>query len=142
MFYLTVGCPAQEKDLAREILAKFAQVHKLLIHEGHRSCEILIKFAQVHATVNSSCVPPPPPPSSYHRAFARLFSPGGGAFANFDYDKNPNTSLLESCKLINDVEISFSKFEYKDCNITLSLAKDTSEPKTSVYYSWRCARVH
>ena len=86
--------------------------------------------------------PLPPPPSSYHRAFARLFSPGGGAFANFDYDENPNTSLLESCKLINDVEISFSKFEYKDCNITLSLAKDTSEPKTSVYYSWRCARVH
>ena len=62
MFYLTVGCPAQEKDLAREILAKFAQVHKLLIHEGHRSCEILVKFAQVHAAVNSSCAPPPLPP--------------------------------------------------------------------------------
>ena len=85
---------------------------------------------------------PPCPPSSSHRAFARLFRPGGGAFTNFDYDENPNTSLLESCKLINDVEISFSKFEYKDCNITLSLAKDTSEPKTSVYYSWQCARVH
>ena len=115
MLYLTVGCPTQEKDLAREILAKFAQVHKLLIHEGHSSCEILIKFAHV-ATVNSSCAPPPPP-SSYHRAFACLFSPGGGAFANFDYDENPNTALLESCKLINDVEISLSKFEYKDCNI-------------------------
>ena len=94
MFYLTVGCPAQEKDLAREILAKFAQVHKLLIHEGHRSCEIRIKFAQVHASVNFPAVPPPPPtPNPPHtaplrdcRVFTRLFSPGGGAFANFYYD--------------------------------------------------------
>ena len=26
---------------------------------------------------------PPPPPQGYRGAFARLFSPGGGAFANF-----------------------------------------------------------
>ena len=27
--------------------------------------------------------PPPPPPRGYCRAFARIVSPGGGAFANF-----------------------------------------------------------
>ena len=54
--------PCTEKRFSYlEILAKFVQVHKLLIHEGHRSCEILVKFAQVHAAVNSSCAPPPPP---------------------------------------------------------------------------------
>ena len=29
---------------------------------------------------------PPPPPLRYCGAFARLFSPVGEAFANFDYD--------------------------------------------------------
>ena len=43
--------------------------------------------------------------------------------------------------LVNNVEISFSKSEYKDYNITLGLEKDISEPKTSVYYSRGCARV-
>ena len=42
---------------------------------------------------------------------------------------------------LNLIEISFSKSEYKDYNITLGLAKDISEPKTSVYYGWGCARV-
>ena len=35
-----------------------------------------------NASVNSSCAQPPPPPG-YCRAFARLVSSGGGAFANF-----------------------------------------------------------
>ena len=35
-----------------------------------------------NASVNSTGAKPPPPPG-YCRAFARLLSPGGGAFANF-----------------------------------------------------------
>ena len=40
-----------------------------------------VKNCQPNASVNSSCAQPPPP--GYCGAFARLFSPGGGAFANF-----------------------------------------------------------
>ena len=36
-----------------------------------------------NASVNSSCARPPPPPPGYCGAFALLFSPGGGEFANF-----------------------------------------------------------
>ena len=39
-----------------------------------------------YASVNSGCAqhpPPPPTPSDYCGAFARLVSPGGGAFADF-----------------------------------------------------------
>ena len=35
-----------------------------------------------NASVNSTCAQPPPPPRGYCRVFARLVSPGGGAFAN------------------------------------------------------------
>ena len=35
-----------------------------------------------NAAVNSSCAQPPPP-SGYCGAFARLVTPGGGAFENF-----------------------------------------------------------
>ena len=37
---------------------------------------------RLNASVNSSCAQSPPPPG-YCRAFVRLVSPGGGAFANF-----------------------------------------------------------
>ena len=36
-----------------------------------------------NTSVNSSRAEPPPPPPGYCRVFARLVSPGSGAFANF-----------------------------------------------------------
>ena len=41
------------------------------------------KMAARDGLVNSSCAQPSHPPPSYCGAFARLFSPAGGAFANF-----------------------------------------------------------
>ena len=58
-----------------------------------------------------------------------------------DYHLNPNTSLLESCKL------TMSRYLFQNLStkttiyITLGLAKDISEPKTSVYYSRGCGII-
>ena len=45
----------------------------------------------MHQSIFQLCGPPqtpPPPPAPLRdcRVFTHLFSPGGGAFANFDYD--------------------------------------------------------
>ena len=58
-----------------------------------------------------------------------------------DYHLNPNTSLLDSC------ELTMSRYLFQNLStkttiyITFGLAKDISEPKTSLYYSRGCGII-
>ena len=51
-------------------------------HHSKNLSRTLHKFAIMYQSIPAVPSPPAPPPG-YCRAFARLVSPGGGAFANF-----------------------------------------------------------
>ena len=63
--------------------AKFAENIKRVTLQHNKEFWFNYVITMCNASVNSSCEQPPPPPQGYRGAFARLFSPGGGAFANF-----------------------------------------------------------
>ena len=90
----------ESSSLACEQALLFGRVKRVSRErEARRACS---QATSSYASVNSTCAQPPPPPG-YCRAFARLVSPGGRAFANFAFFDH---SRVLSAKGRYDLELS------------------------------------